>query len=244
MVAEIVVVLQEEVLADGLADVAHDLARFRPRVHAVAVVVAQVAVELELALAVGPGLDAQVLVGVAPPVGRLWVAGGVEVAAGQAPAVLGFAFAAGDAPVDGHGGRDGAAGPVEAVDGAEGVGVEFEVHEGGELGLRVGVEVVGGAGAGGLAEGVEVRGPPDRVPDLEVLVPVAVVDGAGVGGVPGLVEAGAFGVNGVGVDGSRLFDGVVEDLGGDAVEDTEGAGGRCCDFVVGDDGEVWASGRD
>ena len=101
-----------------------------------------------------------------------------------------------------------------------------------------------GAEAGGLAEGVEVRGPPDWVPDLEVLDPVAVVDGARVRGVPRLVEVGAdgaFGVSGVGVEGDGLLlDGVVEDSGGDAVEYGDGAGGRCWDFVVGIDGEGWA----
>lgn len=70
------------------------------------------------------------------------------------------------------------------------MGVVFEVHVGGELGLRVGVEVVGGAGAGDLAEGVEVLRPPDRVPKFEVLVPIVFVDRAGVGGIPGLVGVG------------------------------------------------------
>ena len=135
------------------------------------------------------------------------------------------------------------------------MGVVFEVHPGGELGLGICEEVGGGAEAAGLAEGVEILGPPDWVPDLEVLEPVAVVDGARVGSVPGLVQVdtlGSFGVGGVGEDGGALvggvidgvIDGIVEDSGGDAVEDANGVGGRCWNFVVGDDGEGRADGGD
>ena len=126
---------------------------------------------------------------------------------------------------DVHGGLSGTANPVEGVDVAEYLGVVFEVHVGGDLGLRVSVVVFGGADAGGLAQGVEVRGPPDRVPDLEVLGPVAVVDGAGVGGVPGLVEAWVIDGKAVSEDRSGFFNGITEHSSGDTVEDAERAGG-------------------
>ena len=99
--------------------------------------------------------------------------------------------------------------------------------------------------AGGLAQGVEVLGPPDRVPDREVFLEVAVVDGARVGKVPGLGEGGvAFGeVPGL-VEGGVAFREVGEDgcgvfgnFLGDAVDDGDGAGVGCWDYVVGDDGE-------
>lgn len=151
-------------------------------------------------------------------------------------------LAARDALVDGHGRLDGTARPGEGVDVAEVVGVVFEVHVGGELGVRVGEEVFGGASAGDLAEGVEVHGPPDRVPDLEVYFPLVVVDGAGVGGVPGLLEAGGIGIGGVGEDRGVSFDGVVEESGGEAVEDAEGAGGWCCVVGTVDDVEGWSRG--
>lgn len=86
-------------------------------------------------------------------------------ATGSTPAVFGKMFTARDALFEGHGRLDGTACPVEDVDVAELVGVVFEVHVGGELGVRVGEVVFGGASAGGLAEGVEVHGPPDWVPD-------------------------------------------------------------------------------
>ena len=126
---------------------------------------------------------------------------------------------------DAHGGWSGTTSPVEGVDVAEFLGVVFEVHVGGELGLRISVEVFGGTGAGGLADGVEVRGPPDRVPDLQVLGPVAVVDGAGVGGVPGLVEAWVIDGKGVSEDVSGFFNGVIEHSRGDTVKNAERAGG-------------------
>lgn len=154
--------------------------------------------------------------------------------------MFGFLAARGDALAEAHGGGGGAAEPVEGGGGAEGVGVEFKVHVRGQLGVPVGVEVGGRAGAAGLAEGVEVLGPPDRVPDLEVLDPVAVVDGARVGGVPRLPGVGPFGGHRyVGEDGGFVFDGVVGDFGGDAVEDDDGAGGRRWGFLVVKDGEDW-----
>lgn len=222
---EIIIGHQKLVLANGRAHILHDLLDLGPSMHAIAVIIPLVAVELQRPLAIAPRLDAQFLLLVAEPARR--VLGSVFVlvrvlAAGHGPAVFGMTLAARDALGDAHGGLDGAADPVEGVDVAELVGVEFEVHVGGELGLRVGVEVVGGAGAGGLAEGVEVRGPPDRVPDFEVFDPVAVVDGAGVGGVPGLVEVKGLGVS---EDGVGFLDGVVEDFAGEAVEQTDGAGG-------------------
>ena len=86
---------------------------------------------------------------------------------------------------------------------------------------------------------------------MEVLDPVAVADGARVGDVPGLVrlraaacgfgggEGDLFGVDGdvFGVDGDVVVrEGVVEDAGGDAVEDGDGARGWGRDCVVGFDG--------
>ncbi len=123
---------------------------------------------------------------------------------------------------------------------------ELERHEGGDLGLRVGEVVGAGALAGGLAEGVEVRFPPVRVPDLEVLFPVAVVDGAGVRRVPGLPEGvgGAFFVGGGAEEFGGLRGGVVEDLDGEAVDDGDGAGGGGWGCVVGEDGEGGAGGGD
>ena len=195
--------------------------------------------ELQPPLPVTPGLDAQLFSPIAEP----FVLGVAEVrpfAAGGTPAVFGEMFAARDALVDGHGRFDGTACPGEGVDVAELVGVVFEVHVGGELGVRVGEEVFGGALAGDLAEGVEVHGPPDWVPDLEVFFPLVFVDGAGVGGVPGLVEAGGIGISGVGEDGGVVFDGVVEDSGGETVEEAEGAGGWCCVVGTVDDVEGWS----
>lgn len=180
---EIIIVHQKRVLANGPAHILHDLLNLGPSMHAIAVVIPLMAVKLQRPLAIAPRLEAQLLLLVAEPVMHiLGSAFGVarELAAGHGPAVFRLFFAARFALADAHGGLDGTAGPVEGVGVAELVGVEFEVHVGGELGLRVGVEVVGGAGAGGLAEGVEVGGPPDWVPDFEVFGPVAVVDGAGV----------------------------------------------------------------
>ena len=188
MVAEIVIAHPEQILANGRAHLRNDGLGLGIGMHAVAVVVPFVVVELEAAMARAPGLHAELAVCVAPVADHV-LAGSVvrELAAGGLPAVFGSALGALDAVFDGHGGRDGPAAVVEGVEGAELVGVVLEVHVGADLGLRVGVEVGGGALAGGLADGVEVRGPPDRVPDLEVLGPVAVADGAAVGGVPGLV---------------------------------------------------------
>lgn len=219
--------------------------------HAIAVVVPLVAVELERALAVAPGLHAQLLLFVAV-VAQLDLRG-LDVVArvlapGGLPAEFGLALYAIDALGDGQGGVHGPAEPVERVHGARVVRVVCKVHVGGHFGLGVGEEVFGRAEARGLPEGVEVPGPPDRVPDLEVLEPVAVMDGARVGRVPGLVGVEvdadeAFGAGGVGVDGGGLLlDGVVEDFSGDAVDDGDVAGGRCWDLVVGFDGEGGAGG--
>lgn len=248
MVTEIIVLHQELVLADGLAHIGHDAPSLGPSMHAVTVVVPLVPVELQLPLAVTPRLDAELLVRVAEPllVHGLRAVVVRELAAGHAPAVLRQVLPARVPRLDVHGGRRGPADPVDGVGVAELVGVVFEVHVGGDLGARVGVEVVGGAGAGGLAQGVEVRGPPDRVPDLEVLEPVAVVDGPGVGRVPGLVvDVVAFGVSedvGFNADGSFDGSGVVED--GDAVEDTDGTEGWVCDFGGRGDGDYWTGGWD
>lgn len=51
-----------------------------------------------------------------------------------------------------------------------------------------------------------------------------------------------IGVSGVGEDGVGFLDGVVEDSDGEAVEEADGAGGGCYDFVVIGDGEVWDGG--
>lgn len=250
---EIIILHQELILANRLAHIRHDLPDLGPSMHAVAVIVPLVPLEFQLPTSVTPRLDAQFFVRVAEPllihrqrpvIVRIF-------AAGHAPAVFGQVLAARDALVNAHSGFGGTASPDEGVDLAELVGVVFEVHVGGDLGLRVSVEVVGGAGAGGLAQGVEVPGPPDRVPDLEVLEPVALVDGARVGSVPGLVQGvvvyGGFGRLAeigrqaeIGLDGS----GSVEDSRGDAIEDTDGAVGGVCDFGGGDDGDCWAGGRD
>ena len=205
--------------------------------HAMVVIRPHMTAEPQLPHAVAPRLDAEFVLGVTEPCmvhryGAAWLG---EFAAGHGPAVFGDILAARDAVADVRGGWNGAAFVGNGVGVAELVGIVFKVHVGGELGLRVGEEVVVGAEAGGLAEGVEVRGPPDRVPDLEVLGPVILVDGAGVGGVPGLVEVGTFGVGVIGEAGDGFFDGVVGDFGGQAVEDADGAGGRRCDFGVVDD---------
>lgn len=246
---------QIPLLANRRAHLGHDGLDLGPGMHAVAVVVALVAVELERALAVAPGLDAQLLlfVAVVAPLDLrgLDVVARVLAARGL-PADLRLALGARDALLLGKGGLHGPAEPVEREHGARGVRVVFEVHVGGHFGLGVAEEVFLGAEARGLPEGVEVRGPPDRVPDFEVLFPVAVVDGARVGRVPGLVgvrgdeAVGASGVGGVGdvgIDGGGLLlDAVVEDLGGDAVDDGDVAGSRCWDLVVGFDGEGGAGG--
>ena len=240
--AEIIKLHAEHIPANRLAHIGHDVVELGPGVHAVAVVVPLMALELESPLPDVPRLDAEVLFGVAEPGRRGEGTVVVVVAAGQGPAVFGEAFAARATLADTHGGGVGAAGPVEGVGVAELLGVVFEVHVGGELGVRVGVEVFGGTDAGDLAQGVEVRGPPDRVPDLEVFGPVVVVDGAGVGGVPGLVEAVVIGFRSVGEDGSFFFDGVVQEPSGDAVEDAKGACDGHCGFGVVDSGEAWAGG--
>ena len=248
MVTKIIIPHPELILADRRAHIRNNRLDLGPSMHAIAIIIALMVVELERAPALPPRLDAKVFLFVAKVSLHVdFVVIAEELAAGGLPAAFGFALCAGDALADGHGGGGGPAEPVEGVDGAGLVGVVFEVHVGGDFGLRVGVEIVGGALAGGLAEGVEVRGPPDWVPDLEVLDPVVVVDGARVGGIPWLEEVhalGALGVSGVGEDGGGLVDGVAEDSGGDAVEDGHGAGGGCWDFVVGDDGEGGAGGGD
>ncbi len=207
--AEIIKLHPELIAANRLAHIGHDVVELGPGVHAMAVVVPLMALELEFPVPVAPRLDAEVVLGVAEPVRHGEGAVVVVVAAGHGPAVFGEAFAARATVADVHGGGSGAADPVEGVGVAEPLGVVFEIHVGGELGLRVGVEVFGGADAGDLTQGVEVRGPPDRVPDLEVFGPVVVVDGAGVGGVPGLVEVVVIGFGSLGVDGGVFFDGVV-----------------------------------
>ena len=245
MMAEIIIQHQELIPADRLAHVPHDRRDLRPPMHAVAVEVPLVAVERERPLAVPPRLDAHflALVAVVDVIHALGAAIVRELAAGHAPAVLRQSLAARDALFDGHGGSGGAACPVEGVDVTEVVGVVLEVHVGGELGLRVGVEVFGGAGAGCLAKGVEVLGPPDWVPDLEVFEPVALMDGAGVGCVPGLEGVRVvFSVRGVGEDGSGLFRGIVGDPSLDVVEDDDRAGGWSDGFPVGDDGKGWNGG--
>ena len=213
----------------------------RPRMHAMAIIIPNMAMKLKLPLLRAPRSHAQRLILVAEPIPHsrdLRVRAGVLVAAGQTPAVFGAALVARVAQADAHGGLDGAADPAEGVELAVLVGVVFELHVRGELGVFVGVEVVGGAVAGGLAHGVEVLGPPDWVPDVEVFLEVAVVDGARVGGVPGLGEGGvAFGD--VGEDGWGVFG----DFLGDAVDDGHGAGDGCWDKVVGDDGEGGAGRR-
>lgn len=227
----------------------HDGLDLGPGVHAIAVVVPLVAVVLERALAVAPGLDAQLppLVAVVAHLDlrELDVVARV-LAPGGLPADLRLALCARDALVQAHGRGHGPAGPVERVHAARVVRVVLEVHVGGHFGVAVGEEVFVRAEARRLPEGVEVRGPPDRVPDLQVLDPVVVVDGARVGRVPGLVEVRAdeaVGAGGVGVDGGGLLlDGVVEDPSGDAVDDGDGAGGRCRDLDVGLDGEGGAGG--
>lgn len=245
MMTEIIMPHQKLILANRLAHIPHDLLGLGPSMHTSPVIIPLMVMKLQRPLAIAPRFDAQFFFLVAVPlVQRLGAASGIarELAPGHAPAVFRQTLAACDALFGAHGGLDGTAFPVEGVEVAELVGIEFEVHVGGELGLRVGEEVFGGADAGGLAEGVEVRGPPDRVPDEEVLGPVAVVDGAGVGGVPGLVEVGVFGHGGVSEDGGRFFGGVVEHSGGEAVEDADGTGGGRCGFDVVDDGDGWAGG--
>ena len=251
MVTEIVIIHLEDVRANGPADLRDDGLSLRIGMDAIAIIVPLVAMEPETAFPRAPRLHAQFFLLVAPIADDIFV--GVlacELAAGGLPAVFGFALGARDAFLLGHGGRGGPAAVVEGVEGAELVGVVLEVHVGGELGLGVGVEVGGGAQARGLADGVEVRGPPDRVPDSEVLVPVAVVDGARVGGVPGLVklvhigDVAAWGGWHVGEDAGILGGGVVEDFHGDTVDDGDGAGGGAWDFVVGDDGQDWGGGWD
>ena len=239
---EIIKPHQELIPANRLAHIPHHIRGLRPSMHAMPIIFPLMIPEPQPPLPVAPGLDAQLFVPIAEP----FVLGVAEVrpfAPSGTPAVFGEVLAARDALVDGHGRRDGTACPGEGVDGAEVVGVVFEVHVGGELGGRVGEEVFGGAGAGDLAQGVEVRGPPDWVPDLEVFFPLVVVDGAGVGGIPRLVEAGRIiGISGVGEDRGGFFGGVVEDSGGEAVEDAEGARGGCCVVGTVDDVEGWSGG--
>ena len=93
-----------------------------------------------------------------------------------------------------------------------------------------------------MAEGVEIRGPPDRVPYLQIFVPIVGVDWAGVGGVPGLVETGVIGIRGVGEDSRFFFNGVAEDSRRETVENAEGAGGGCCDVGIVNDVKGWAGG--
>lgn len=244
----IIILHPEKVLADRSTHISDSGLDLRPGMHAVTVIVALVAMELERALAVAPGLDAQLvpLVAVVADLDLLVAVVPRVLAPGRLPADFGFALCARVALARRHGGGLGPAEPVERVDVAHRVRVVFEVHVGGDAGGGVGEEVFVGAEAGGLPEGVEVVGPPDRVPDLEVLVPVFVVDDARVGRVPGLVEVRAdelvraVRAGDVGLDGDGF--GVVEDLGGDAVDDGDVAGGRCWDLVVGLDGEGGAGG--
>ena len=233
----IIILHQELVHANRLAHIRHDLRDLGPSMHAMVVIGPHMIAEPQLPHAVAPRLDAEFILRITVPFlvhrwGAAWLG---EFAAGHGPAVFGDVLAARDAVVDVRGGWSGAAFVGDGVGVAELVGIVFKVHVGGELGLRAGEVVVLGAEAGGLAEGIEVRGPPDGVPDLEVLGPVVLVDGAGVGGVPGLVEVGAFGVGVIREGGDGFFDGVVGDLGVLAIEDADGAGGRCCDIGAVDD---------
>ena len=235
--AEIIKIHQEQIPTLRQTHIRHHGLRLRPRMHATAIIIPHMATEPKLPLLRAPRLHAQRLIRVAEPVlhGRdPGVRPRVFVAAGQTPAVFGAPLIARLAQADAHGGLAGAADPAEVVEVAVLVGVVLELHVCGEPGVFVFVEVVGGAVAGGLAHGVEVLGPPDRVPDLEVFLEVAVVDGAWIGEVPGLGdgEIAFSGVPGV-VEGGAAFGEVWEDgLGvfgnflGDAVDDGEGAGLR------------------
>ena len=237
---KIIKIHQEQIPTLRQTHIRHHRLRLRPRMHPMAIIIPHMPLKPELPLLREPGPHAQRLLRVAEPVrhGRdPRVGARVLDAAGQTPAVFGAALVARVAEVDGHGGFGGAADPAEGVEAGVLVGVVFELHVGGEAGVFVGVEVVGGAVAGGLAHGVEVLGPPDWVPDLEVFFEVAVVDGAWVGEVPGLGDGGvAFsGVPGV-FEGRVAFGkvcedgvGVFGDFLGDAVDDGEGAGLRCWD---------------
>ena len=122
------------VLANRGAHIPHDRLDLRPRVHAVAIVIPLMTMERERALAVAPGLDAQFLLLVAVVAAfdfrELDVVARV-LAPGHLPAMFGLALCARDAFADGHGGLGGPADPVEGVDGAGIVGVEFKVHVGG-----------------------------------------------------------------------------------------------------------------
>lgn len=155
---EIIILHPELLLTNRLTDIRHDGLDLGPRMHAIAVVIPLVVMELHGAPVGAPRRDAEFffLVAVIPLESLAFPMIACELAAGRLPAVFGFAFGARVAVFDGHGGRGGTAVPVEAVDGAEVVGVVFKVHVGGELGFGVGVEVGGGAHAGGLFEGVEV----------------------------------------------------------------------------------------
>lgn len=237
---KIIKIHQEQIPTLRQAHIRHHRMSLRPRMHPMAIIIPHMPMKPKLPLLRAPRPHTQRLIRVAEPVLHsrdLGVRPRVFVAAGQTPAMFGAPLIARVAQVDGHGGFNGAADPAEGVEVTFLVGVVFELHVRGELGLFVGVEVVGGAVAGGLAHGVEVLGPPDWVPDVEVFLEVAVVDGAWIGDVPGLGVGGiAFrGVPGV-VEGGVAFGEVWEDgLGvfgdflGDAVDDGEGARLRCWD---------------
>ena len=237
---EIIKIHQKQIPTLRQTHIRHHRLRLRPRMHAMAIIIPHMAMKPQLPLLRAPRPHAQRLIRVAEPVLHsrdLGVRARIFVAARQTPAVFGAPLIARVAQVDAHGGFDGPADPAEGVEVAVLVGVVFELHVGGELGVFVGVEVVGRAVAGGLAHGVEVLGPPDWVPDVEVFLEVAVVDGAWIGEVPGLGEGGiAFrGIPGL-VEGGVAFGdvwedrlGVLGDFLGDAVDDGEGAGLRCWD---------------
>ena len=168
---KIIKIHQKQIPTLRQTHIRHHRMRLRPRMHPMAIIIPHMPMKPQLPLLRAPGPHTQRLLRITKPVRHsrdLGVRARILVAARQTPAVFGAALIARVAQADGHGGFGGAADPGEGVELAVLVGVVFELHVGGELGVFVGVEVVGGAVAGGLAHGVEVLGPPDGVPDLEV----------------------------------------------------------------------------
>ena len=149
---------REPLPTDGLAHIPDDGLDLRPGMHPGPIVIPSVAAEPEAAFAVAPGLDAEHplrIAVVAVDFGEVFVVAGV-LAAGHLPAAFRLALCARDALARAHARGGGPAGPVEGVEGARGVGVEFKVDEGGELGGGVGEEVVVRAEAGRLPHVVQV----------------------------------------------------------------------------------------